>query len=104
MAKTRARSGPKTRELQKVPSGIAGLDAITGGGLPKGRPTLVSGGAGSGKTLFAIQFLIHAQVTLHRPKKDVHMSLPAIIALFGLRLGHEVADFLIGVESFGGQP
>jgi len=67
MAKTRARSGPKTRELQKVPSGIAGLDAITGGGLPKGRPTLVSGGAGSGKTLFAIQFLIHGATVENEP-------------------------------------
>ncbi len=45
--------------LQKAPTGIAGLDTITGGGLPRGRPTLVCGSAGSGKTLFGLQFLIN---------------------------------------------
>jgi len=41
----------------KTPSGISGLDEVTGGGFPKGRPTLVCGSAGCGKTLFGIQFL-----------------------------------------------
>lgn len=45
--------------LAKVPSGIAGLDEITGGGLPAGRPTLVCGGPGSGKTLVALSFLVN---------------------------------------------
>ena len=44
--------------LDKAPTGIAGLDAITEGGLPRGRPTLVCGGAGSGKTLLALEFLV----------------------------------------------
>jgi circadian clock protein KaiC len=44
--------------LSKSPTGIHGLDTITGGGLPHGRPTLVCGGSGSGKTLFGIEFLI----------------------------------------------
>jgi circadian clock protein KaiC len=39
-------------EVAKVSTGIRGLDEITGGGLPAGRPTLVCGGAGCGKTLF----------------------------------------------------
>src|SRR5579871_6029147 len=47
---------PETR-LDKAPTGISGLDAITGGGLPRGRPTLVCGGPGCGKTLFALEFL-----------------------------------------------
>ncbi len=47
------------RQLAKVATGISGFDAITGGGLPKGRPTLVCGGPGCGKTLFGLQFLIH---------------------------------------------
>jgi circadian clock protein KaiC len=42
----------------KTPTGIDGLDEITGGGFPKGRPTLICGSAGSGKTVLAIQFLI----------------------------------------------
>ncbi|MBI3946434.1 MAG: circadian clock protein KaiC [Armatimonadetes bacterium] len=46
------------RALQKAASGIRGLDDITGGGLPKGRPTLVCGGPGSGKTLFGMEFLV----------------------------------------------
>jgi len=44
--------------LQKCPTGIHGLDEITGGGLPRGRATLVCGGAGCGKTLFASEFLV----------------------------------------------
>lgn len=45
--------------LNKCPSGINGLDEITEGGLPQGRPTLICGSAGCGKTLFAMQFLVH---------------------------------------------
>nr|MBP8274213.1 circadian clock protein KaiC [Acidobacteriota bacterium] len=46
------------KALQKALTGIDGLDQITGGGLPKGRPTLVSGAAGSGKTMFGLEFLV----------------------------------------------
>ena len=48
-----------TRELAKAPTGILGLDEVTGGGLPRGRPTLVTGGPGCGKTLLALEFLVH---------------------------------------------
>ena len=44
--------------LPKSPTGIRGLDEITGGGLPRGRPTLVCGDAGCGKTLLAMEFLV----------------------------------------------
>lgn len=44
--------------IAKAPTGIHGLDAITGGGLPRGRPTLICGGAGSGKTLLAMEFIV----------------------------------------------
>ena len=44
--------------VDKSPTGISGLDEITGGGLPKGRPTLITGGAGCGKTLMGMEFLI----------------------------------------------
>jgi circadian clock protein KaiC len=43
----------------KAPTGIMGFDEITGGGLPRGRTTLLAGGPGSGKTIFALQFLVH---------------------------------------------
>ncbi len=45
-------------ELEKTPSGIAGFDQITGGGLPKGRASLICGGPGSGKTIFSVEFLV----------------------------------------------
>jgi len=46
------------RQLPKVPTGITGFDEITSGGLPKGRPTLICGGPGCGKTLFGLHFLM----------------------------------------------
>jgi circadian clock protein KaiC len=46
------------QQLPKAPNGIEGFDAITLGGLPHGRPTLVCGAAGCGKTLFALTFLV----------------------------------------------
>ena len=53
--------------LPKSPTGIPGMDEITGGGLPKGRPTLVAGGAGCGKTLFAMEFLVNGAMQYDEP-------------------------------------
>ena len=53
--------------LPKCPTGIQGLDEITGGGLPRGRPTLVCGGAGCGKTLFAAEFLVRGATQFGEP-------------------------------------
>ena len=50
---------PVTVPLAKVPTGIQGFDEITEGGLPKGRVSLVAGAAGSGKTVFAMSFLVN---------------------------------------------
>ena len=47
------------RALAKCPTGIEGLDEITNGGLPRGRPTLISGEAGAGKTVLAVAFLVN---------------------------------------------
>jgi circadian clock protein KaiC len=57
MTKTR-RARPLSTTLPKALTGIKGLDEVTNGGLPSGRPTLVSGGAGSGKTLLGLEFLV----------------------------------------------
>jgi circadian clock protein KaiC len=54
-------------ELEKVPTGIPGLDDVTGGGLPKGRPTLVCGAAGSGKTVLATEFLVRGATEFGEP-------------------------------------
>lgn len=53
--------------LSKSPTGIAGFDAITGGGVPQGRTTVVAGGPGSGKTVFALQTLAHGADKLNEP-------------------------------------
>jgi circadian clock protein KaiC len=50
---------PRVKSPIKVPTGTTGLDEITGGGLPRGRTTLLVGGPGSGKTVLALQFLVH---------------------------------------------
>jgi circadian clock protein KaiC len=53
--------------LPKAATGIEGLDEVTGGGLPKGRTTLVCGSAGCGKTLLAMEFLVHGAVQYGEP-------------------------------------
>jgi len=57
--RTSKRSPKTANELPKAPTGILGLDEVTNGGLPRGRPTLVTGGPGCGKTLLALEFLVH---------------------------------------------
>jgi len=56
-----------TASLLKTPTGISGLDEITQGGLPSGRPTLVCGSAGCGKTLLAMEFLVRGAVLFNEP-------------------------------------
>jgi circadian clock protein KaiC len=51
----------------KTPTGITGFDQITGGGLPRGRTTLLVGGPGSGKTILALQFLVHGAQDCREP-------------------------------------
>jgi len=53
--------------LPKCPTGIQGLDDLTSGGLPRGRPTLVCGGAGCGKTLLAAEFLVRGATQFGEP-------------------------------------
>ena len=53
--------------MPKCTTGIQGLDEITGGGLPRGRPTLVCGGAGCGKTLLGMEFLVRGAVDCNEP-------------------------------------
>ena len=73
--------------LKKVPTGIPGFDEITGGGLPGGRTTLLVGGPGSGKTIFALQFLLHG----------INHGEPAIFVAFEETPQRITANF----DSFG---
>ena len=63
----RAASSRVLPPLRKAPTGISGLDEVTGGGLPMGRPTLVCGPAGCGKTLLAMEFLIRGITEFDEP-------------------------------------
>jgi circadian clock protein KaiC len=88
---------PSSKTLPKAFTGIQGLDEITGGGLPSGRPTLVSGGAGSGKTLFGLEFLVRGATQYSEP--GVFMSFEETIpdltknaASLGFDLDRLVAD------------
>ncbi|MGZ3863856.1 MAG: circadian clock protein KaiC [Bacteroidia bacterium] len=65
--KQKVKSLIKNFDFPKTPTGIDGLDEITGGGLPKGRPTLVCGSAGCGKTLMALQFMIKGIIEYNEP-------------------------------------
>jgi circadian clock protein KaiC len=64
---SKKKARPSSETLQKALTGIQGLDEITGGGLPVGRPTLVSGGAGSGKTMFGLEFLVRGATQYGEP-------------------------------------
>src|SRR5271155_3408774 len=58
---------PPPASLLKCPTGIHGLDEITLGGLPRGRPTLVCGNAGCGKTLLGMEFLVRGAMEFGEP-------------------------------------
>jgi circadian clock protein KaiC len=89
--------------LPKSPTSIQGLDEITGGGLPKGRPTLVCGGAGCGKTLFAMEFLVRGATQYNEPGvfisfEETEKELTANVASLGFDLDSLVARKKIWLE------
>src|SRR6185436_17236983 len=72
--KTQVKKGRRGRRslggkapLPKVPTGIKGVDEIAGGGFAAGRPTLICGGPGAGKTMFAIEFLVRGATEFGEP-------------------------------------
>ncbi len=81
--------------LPRCPTGVQGLDEITNGGLPRGRPTLVCGGAGCGKTLFAAEFLVRGATQFGEPGvfmafEETEAELKANVA----SLGFDLADLI----------
>jgi circadian clock protein KaiC len=72
LAPSKVRQGSSVKEkplpkLEKAQTGISGFDQITNGGLPKGRPTIVCGGPGCGKTMFAMEFLVRGATEFNEP-------------------------------------
>jgi circadian clock protein KaiC len=98
----------KLKSLRKAPTGIRGLDEITGGGLPAGRPTLVCGGAGCGKTLLGMEFLVRGAAEFGEPGvfmafeetseeltenvASLGFDLPALVAKKKLVVDHVFVD------------
>jgi circadian clock protein KaiC len=91
------------KTLPKAATGIQGLDEITGGGLPRGRPTLISGGAGAGKTLFGLEFLVRGATQFGEPGVFISFeeSIPDLtknVASLGFDLDRLVADEKLFVD------
>lgn len=83
--------------LQKKSTGIPGFDEITGGGLPAGRPTLICGSAGAGKTLFAMEFLVRGATLYNEPGvfmsfEETGEELTRNVASLGFDLNQLVED------------
>jgi len=81
--------------LTKAPTGIHGLDEITFGGLPYGRPTLICGSAGCGKTLMAMEFLIKGAIQYGEPGVFIAFEeTPEDLAKNVASLGYDLKDLI----------
>jgi hypothetical protein len=89
--------------LAKAPTGISGLDEITLGGLPRGRPTLICGSAGCGKTLFGMEFLLRGALDFDEPGvfmafEETEKDLSENVRSLGFDLDKLVAQNKIAVD------
>ena len=90
-------------QLEKSLTGIKGLDEVTKGGLPKGRPTLICGGAGSGKTLLAAEFLVRGALQFGEPGvfmsfEETSDELTKNVVSLGFKLDDLVAQKKISLD------
>ncbi|MGO8851273.1 circadian clock protein KaiC [Mycobacterium sp.] len=95
--------------LPKAPTGIRGLDEITRGGLPRGRTTLVAGGAGSGKTLLGLEFLVAGALEYGEPGvlltfEESTAKVSANVASLGFDLDGLQRDELLVADAFRVDP
>ncbi|MFL6566219.1 MAG: circadian clock protein KaiC [Burkholderiales bacterium] len=103
-SRAKAQRGEAQRgALPKAPSGISGLDEITLGGLPRGRPTLVCGAAGCGKTLLAMEFLLRGAEQYGEPGvfmafEETEQDLIQNVRSLGFDLDKMIADNKISVD------
>ena len=92
------------RSVGKAPTGISGLDQITEGGLPRGRNTLVCGGAGCGKTLLAMEFIVNGATQFGEPGviiafEETADELADNVASLGFDLDDLIKRELLSVDS-----
>lgn len=101
---SKAKKSPTAmKNLPKTPSGINGLDEITGGGLPLGRPTLVCGAAGSGKTLMSVEFIVRGAMEYNEPGvfiafEEKAEELETNVASLGFNLSKLQKDGLVRID------
>jgi len=97
------------KPLPKAPTGIRGLDEVTGGGLPRGRPTLVCGPAGCGKTLLGLEFLVrgiseYGETGVFMAFEETREDLIANVASLGFDLEHCEAEGQLAIDHIDIQP
>lgn len=93
----------KSKTLLKTPTGIKGLDEITGGGLPAGRPTLVCAAAGCGKTVMSVEFLVRGAIKYNEPGVFVTFEekaeeITTNVASLGFDLDKLVRDKMLKID------
>jgi circadian clock protein KaiC len=103
MGKAEGRTMSLGTQLEKSLTGIRGLDEVTKGGLPRGRPTLVCGGAGSGKTLLAAEFLVRGALQFGEPGvfmsfEETSDELTKNVVSLGFKLDDLVAQKRISLD------
>jgi len=91
------------QELKKSPTGINGLDEITRGGLPLGRPTLICGSAGCGKTLMSLEYVIRGALEFNEPGvfmafEEKSEELATNVASLGFDINQLIANKLLRVD------
>lgn len=102
---TRPKAGSSVEGgLAKAATGIRGFDELTGGGLPRGRTTLVTGGAGSGKSLFGIEFLVRGARAYGEPGvlltfEETEADLRENVASLGFDLAQLERDGLLVIDA-----
>lgn len=94
---------PGTNTLPKTVTGIGGFDEITFGGLPAGRPTLICGAAGAGKTLFATEFIVRGAIEFGEPGvimafEETAKDLETNVASLGFNLKKMQKDNLLRID------
>lgn len=102
-AKSKTHNTDHISILQKSPTGISGLDEITKGGLPLGRPTLVCGSAGCGKTLLSIEYIVRGALEFNEPGvfmafEEKAEELTLNVASLGFDMEKLIADKMVKVD------
>src|ERR1700722_14391114 len=100
---TPKQADPPAPQLAKTPTGIPGLDEVLLGGIPAGRPTLVCGAAGSGKTLLGMTFLVNGAIQFNEPGvlvsfEETFQDLADNVASLGFNVPRLIAEKKLAID------